>query len=93
MKPAERQARHRARLRQPAQSSPPTSVRRSLPDYRTWLDSVPGNPEGSSLAEKRQAITEIDLDELQRFIHPAATAATDAGRFSTGATRRLRPKT
>jgi hypothetical protein len=50
-KPDERQARHRARLRQPAQASPPTSVRRSLPDYRTWLDSVPANPEGSRLAE------------------------------------------
>jgi hypothetical protein len=85
--PAERQARHRARLRQPAQPRPPTSERRSLPrprrwaaavatlidlqdDYRAWLDNLPANLESSRLAEKLQAITEIDLDELQAIDPP-----------------------
>jgi|SRR6516162_1791596 len=87
MTPAERQARHRARLRQPGEAPPPTSVRRSLPrprrwaaavatlinlqdDYRAWLDNLPANLEGSRLAEKLQAITEIDLDELQAIDPP-----------------------
>jgi hypothetical protein len=47
-------------------------------DCRAWLDNLPANLEGSRLAEKLQAVTEIDLDELQRSIHRAATAATDA---------------
>src|SRR5271169_1957096 len=87
MTPAERQARRRARLRQPSQAPPPASVRRSLPrprrwaaavanlidlqdDYRAWLDNLPANLEGSRLAEKLQAITEIDLDELQAIDPP-----------------------
>ena len=87
MTPAERQARHRASLRQTRQASPPASVRRSLPrprrwaaavaalsdlqdDYRAWLDNLPANLEGSGLAEKLQAITEIDLDELQEVDPP-----------------------
>jgi hypothetical protein len=39
-------------------------------DYRAWLDNLPANLEGSRLAEKLQAITEIDLDELQEIDPP-----------------------
>ena len=39
-------------------------------DYRAWLDNLPENLEGSRLAEKLQAITEIDLDELQAVDPP-----------------------
>ena len=87
MSSAERQARHRAKLRQPDQATPPAAVRRSRPrprrwaaavaalidlqdDYRAWLDNLPANLEGSRLAEKLQAITEIDLDELQAIDPP-----------------------
>jgi hypothetical protein len=79
MTPAERQARHRARLRQPRPATPPAPRTPPRPqrwtaavatlidlqdDYRGWLDNLPPNLEGSRLAEKLQAITEIDLDEL-----------------------------
>ncbi len=87
MTPSERQARRRARLRQPDQAPPPAAVRRSLPrprrwvaalgtlidlqdDYRAWLDNLPANLEGSRLAQKLPAITEIDLDELQAIDPP-----------------------
>jgi hypothetical protein len=33
-------------------------------EYRVWLDNLPDSLEGSRTAEKLQAITEIDLDEL-----------------------------
>jgi hypothetical protein len=33
-------------------------------EYRAWLDRLPENLEASSMAEKLQAIAEIDLDEL-----------------------------
>ena len=33
-------------------------------EYRAWLDRLPENLAGSPTAEKLQAITEIDLDEL-----------------------------
>jgi hypothetical protein len=37
----------------------------ALPDeYRAWLDRLPQGLEGSATAEKLQAITEIELDEL-----------------------------
>jgi len=39
-------------------------------DYRAWLDNLPANLEGSRLAEKLQAITELDLDELQAIDPP-----------------------
>jgi hypothetical protein len=39
-------------------------------DYRAWLDNLPANLEESRLAEKLQAITEIDLDELQAIDPP-----------------------
>jgi hypothetical protein len=79
MTPAERQARHRAKL----QPSPvkPSSPSRTTPrprrwaaavaalidlqdDYRTWRDNLPPNLEESRLAEKLDAIVELDLDEL-----------------------------
>jgi hypothetical protein len=33
-------------------------------EYRAWLERLPESLEGSPTAEKLQAITEIDLDEL-----------------------------
>jgi hypothetical protein len=33
-------------------------------EYRAWLDRLPESLQGSSTAEKLQAITELDLDEL-----------------------------
>jgi hypothetical protein len=79
--PAERQARHRAKLRQ-HETGPAASVRHIPPrrrrwaaavaalinlqdEYRAWLDNLPVNLEGSRLAEKLQAITELDLEEPQ----------------------------
>jgi len=34
-------------------------------EYRALLDNLPPNLEGSRLAEKLQAIAELDLEELQ----------------------------
>jgi hypothetical protein len=45
-------------------------------EYRAWLDNIPHNLEGSSVADKLQAIVELDLEHLQA-IRRAATAATD----------------
>jgi hypothetical protein len=87
MTPAERQARHRARLRQQSQTMPGSMSRRVPPrpqrwaaavaalvdlqdEYRAWLDNLPANLEGSRLAEKLQAIAELDLDELQAIDPP-----------------------
>jgi hypothetical protein len=80
MTTAERQARCRAKRRSPARaaSSPaPRPLPRPQrwaaavatlialqDDYRTWFDRLPESLEGSPTAEKLQAITEIDLDEL-----------------------------
>jgi hypothetical protein len=84
---AERQARHRAKLRQES-GAPPTAPTRRLPsrpsrwaaaiaalialqdEYRTWLDNLPDNLEGSRLADKLQTIAELDLDELQAIDPP-----------------------
>jgi hypothetical protein len=38
--------------------------------YRTSLSNLPANLEGSRPAEKRQAIGELDLDELQAIDPP-----------------------
>jgi hypothetical protein len=38
--------------------------------YRAWLDNLPASLEGSRLAEKLQAIAELDLDELQAIEPP-----------------------
>jgi len=87
MTSAERQAQHRARLRQdqhirlapPARRTPPRpqrwaaaiAVLISLQDeYRAWLDNLPTSLEGSRLAEKLQAMAELDLDELQAIEPP-----------------------
>ena len=40
MTPAERQARHRAKLRRHSQTMPPASVRRILPRPRRWGTAV-----------------------------------------------------
>jgi hypothetical protein len=34
-------------------------------EYRAWLDNLPVTLEDSRLAEKLQAIAELDLEELQ----------------------------
>ena len=79
MTPAERQARHRAKQRQARHAASPAPRVLPRPqrwaaavatlvalqdEYRAWLDRLPESLEGSPTAEKLQAITEIDLDEL-----------------------------
>ena len=39
-------------------------------DYRAWLDTLPANLEASKLAEKLQAIAELDLEQLQAIDPP-----------------------
>ena len=39
-------------------------------EYRAWLDNLPDNLEGSRLADKLQAIAELDLEELQAIDPP-----------------------
>jgi hypothetical protein len=39
-------------------------------EYRAWLDHLPANLEGSPLADKLQAIAELDLEELQAIDPP-----------------------
>src|SRR5271167_3262799 len=39
-------------------------------EYRAWLDNLPASLEASRLAEKLQAITELDLEELQAIDPP-----------------------
>ena len=87
MAPAERQARHRARLRQRSRTTPASPAPRIWPrprrwaaavatlinlqdEYRAWLDNLPPNLEGSRLAEKLQAIAELNLEELQMIDPP-----------------------
>jgi hypothetical protein len=103
MSPAERQARHRAKL---PTSLIPTRREERVPDrrraralprpdrwagavailvelqeeYRAWFDNLPANLEGSRLPtgqarglkahDKLQAITELDLEELQAIDPP-----------------------
>jgi len=38
--------------------------------YRAWRDNLPASLEESKLAEKLQAITELDLEELQAIDPP-----------------------
>ena len=38
--------------------------------YRAWLDNMPTNLDGSPLADKLQAIAELDLEELQAIDPP-----------------------
>lgn len=85
MTAAARQARRRAKLHQytPAAASAPRTPPRpqrwatavaallALQDeYRTWLDNLPESLEGSRAAEKLQAITELDLEELSTIDPP-----------------------
>jgi hypothetical protein len=84
MTSAQRQARRRARLRRerppPLARRPPPRPQRwsaavatliALQDeYRVWLDNLPASLEGSRLAEKLQAIAELDLEELQAIDPP-----------------------
>jgi hypothetical protein len=39
-------------------------------EYRAWLDNLPASLEGSRLAAKLQAITELDLEELHAIDPP-----------------------
>jgi hypothetical protein len=39
-------------------------------EYRAWLDNLPTSLEGSRLAEKLHAISELDLEELQAIDPP-----------------------
>jgi len=39
-------------------------------EYRAWLDNLPASLEGSRLADKLQAIVELDLEELQAIDTP-----------------------
>jgi len=86
MSPAERQARRRAQRRwdnhtpqPPARRTPPRPKRWAAAvavlidlqdEYRVWLDNLPTSLQGSRLAERLQAITELDLDELQAIDPP-----------------------
>ena len=86
MAPAERQARRRARLRPDHQAPAPPARRPAprpqrwtaavailialQDEYRTWLDNLPVSLEASRLAEKLQAIAELDLEELQAIDTP-----------------------
>jgi hypothetical protein len=38
--------------------------------YRAWLDNLPASLDGSRLADKLQAIVELDLEELQAIDIP-----------------------
>ena len=79
---ARRRARHRQQsdppLAAPARRLPPRPQRWAAAvaalialqdEYRAWLDNIPNNLEGSRLADKLQAIAELDLEEL-RAIEP-----------------------
>ena len=39
-------------------------------EYRAWFDNLPANLEESRLADKLQAITDLDLEELQAIFPP-----------------------
>ncbi len=83
---AQRQARRRAKLRQnggpptaPTRRLPPRPTRWAAAvaalialqdEYRAWLDNLPDNLEGSRLADKLQAVAELDLEELQAIDPP-----------------------
>jgi hypothetical protein len=68
MTSAERQARRRAKLRQPSEATPLSPAHFATAatmggsggdqdDYRAWLDNLPANLEASRFADKLQAIT------------------------------------
>jgi hypothetical protein len=86
MTPAERQARHRARpccgnppppvsTRRPVPrprrwAAAVTTLVELQDQYRDWLYNLPASLENSRLAEKLQAIVELDLEELQAVDPP-----------------------
>ena len=84
MTTAQRQARHRTRLPRerplpPARRPLPRPKRWAAAvatlialqdEYRAWLDNLPTSLEGSRLADKLQAIAELDLEELQAIDPP-----------------------
>ena len=85
MTAAECQARHRAKLRRQRCSMAATPRPTPRPkrwaaavatlielqdDYRAWLDTLPANLEGSKLAEKLEAVVELDLNELDAIELP-----------------------
>jgi hypothetical protein len=39
-------------------------------EYQAWLDALPESLQGTSLGEKLQAITELDLSELESIEPP-----------------------
>jgi hypothetical protein len=39
-------------------------------EYRAWFENLPANLEGSRLADKLEAIAELDLEELQAIDPP-----------------------
>jgi hypothetical protein len=39
-------------------------------EYRAWLDNLPASLEGSRLAERLQAIADLDLEELRAIDPP-----------------------
>jgi hypothetical protein len=39
-------------------------------EYRAWLDNLPASLEGSRLADKLQAVAELDLEEELHAIDP-----------------------
>jgi hypothetical protein len=45
-------------------------------DYRAWLDTLPADLEESRLAEKLQAIAELDLDQLL-VVEPPCSCGRD----------------
>ena len=85
MTAAERQARRRAKLRQNPENRTPRARSRPRPqrwiaavatllalqdEYRVWFDKLPENLSGSRLADKLEAITELDLEELRAIDPP-----------------------
>ena len=56
-------------------------------EYRSWLDTLPANLEGSRLAEKLLAIAGLDLEELQMIDPPRGYGRDGHGRFFTDTTQ------
>jgi hypothetical protein len=46
-------------------------------EYRALARQLPNNLEGSKLADRLQAVAKLDLEELRRSSHDAATATAD----------------
>jgi len=74
MTAAQRQARARAKRHQQPDTLPGSAAVATLIDlqgeYRAWLDNLPASLEEPRLAEKLQAIAELDLEERQAIDPP-----------------------